>query len=117
MPSLPLPILLIATAMTGCSGDPPIPARTPPGLAIKRPDSSHAGLVRFPRQLPAGAHLTGQVPPGSIVTANGVPLLVPADGNLAWPVPPGTTELAIRVVRPDGRVLVQRIPVEAQPSR
>lgn len=80
-------------------------------LEIGRPTTQATAVVSLPQQLPAGAPLSGRVPPGSLVTANGEPLPVSADGRIDWPVPAGTVKLQVRVHRPDGRVIAQQVNV------
>ncbi|MCL7713371.1 hypothetical protein [Stenotrophomonas mori] len=117
MPASPLPrlpLLFAAALLSGCGGARGTPARSSPALEIGRPSAPVTAMVRLPRQLPPGAPLTGQVPPGSSVTANGEALPVSADGRVDWPVPAGTTAVRLRVERPDGRVIVQQLEVKVQ---
>lgn|GEM_PF-4202840 len=115
--------LLLAATLAGC-GSHAQPAtrqapmttstKTPPTLEIARPEARAHAVVSLPRQLAAGTALTGRVPPGSQVNANDVAVPVAADGRIDWPVPPDVAELRVRVLRPDGGVIVQRVEIGAR---
>lgn len=115
--------LLLAATLAGCgSHAQPVPRQAPmttstkaqPALEIARPEARAHAVVSLPRQLAAGTALTGRVPSGSQVSANGVAVPVSADGRIDWPVPPGVAELRVRVQRPDGGVIVQRVGIGAR---
>lgn len=113
-PTMPLNLLL-AAALAGCSShaEPVTQAsmRVPPMLEPARPSARATAIVSLPRQVARGTSLRGRVPPGSQVTANDEAVPVAADGRIAWPVPADVAELRMRVQRPDGRVIVQRVQV------
>lgn len=106
--------LLLAGMLAGCSTRAEPATRSPPMLEIARPTAHATAVVSLPRRLAPGAPLTGRVPPGSRVTANDAAVPVAADGGIDWPVPGGEGVLRVRVERPDGRVLVQRIEVDGR---
>ncbi|SBV36434.1 exported hypothetical protein [uncultured Stenotrophomonas sp.] len=107
--------LLLAATLAGCSSHAEPVTQTsmkaPPMLEPARPTERATAIVSLPRQVAAGAALSGRVPPGSLVTANGEAMPVAVDGRIEWPVPEGAAELSVRVQRPDGRVIVQRVQV------
>ncbi|MCG8277107.1 hypothetical protein [Stenotrophomonas sp. NLF4-10] len=107
--------LLLAATLAGCSShaEPVAQAsmKTPPMLEPARPTERATATVSLPRQVAPGTALSGRVPPGSRVTANDEVVPVDADGCIAWPVPADVAELRLRVQRPDGRVIVQRVQV------
>ncbi len=115
--------LLLAATLAGCGSHAQpvtrqVPMTTstkaPPALEIARPEARADAVVSLPRQLAAGAALTGRVPPGSQVSANDAAVPVAADGRIDWPVPPGVAELRVRVQRPDGGVIVQHVEIGAR---
>ena len=107
--------LLLAATLAGCSShaEPVTQAsmKAPPMLEPARPSERASAIVSLPRQVAPGVALSGRVPPGSQVTANDEAVPVAPDGRIEWPVPGNVTELRMRVQRPDGRVIVQRVTV------
>jgi len=107
--------LLLAATLAGCGSHAEsvtqASMKTPPMLEPARPTERATATVSLPRQVAPGTALSGRVPPGSRVTANDEVVPVDADGRIAWPVPADVAELRLRVQRPDGRVIVQRVQV------
>jgi hypothetical protein len=115
MPPLrPFPPLALATVLLAGCASARETAATPPPLQIRRPDPRPDAVVLLPRRLAPGVPLTGRIPPGSTLSADGRDIPVAADGGVDWPVPAGTRTLRLRVRRPDGRVVVQQVRIDAR---